>query len=75
MAETSDDEERRIRERIRKLRELKELRVAILWDDERALWLGAIDWSPFAGRLSEGMVAVEAPTVKQVLEQIASKID
>ena len=44
-----DEVEKRIRSRMRKLRELTELHVRVLWDEERALWLAEVDWSPFAG--------------------------
>jgi len=70
----TDDDQQRIRKRMQRIRELTELRVAILWDEERALWLAEIDWSPFAGRRGEG-AAVEASTVREALEKLAQEID
>ena len=69
---------KRIRKRMRKIRERDEFNVTILWDDERAFWLAEIDWTLFAKkqeRYEEDVVAVEAPTVKEVLRQLADEVD
>lgn len=73
-ADMADDEEKRIRGRMRKLRELTELHVRVLWDEERAVWLAEIDWSPFAGNRGEG-AAVEAASVKEALQLLAIRVD
>jgi len=65
---TDTDDVARIKERIKRLSERREYEVRLVWDDERALWLGHFAWTPLS--LQPPPFAAEGKTVRDVLVQL-----